>query len=324
MIRASGTDRSCAFTSEAPPRDEVVHASTRLPKPTSPGTERVVVTTTRSAGRCGKALHGMGAVVGSLAVHGVAAAAAIYLALVPPEWMLSQRRGKSSVALAASMVTPPPKSEEPVTVAPPDTTPPTPKSAEPIPPDAEPMSPLEKQSLAVVERPIAAFAELKEDLRQTPDTISETRAEVETPEASNVLPTEQPKRKSRPVAHALPRDSAVVSNVESVASASSAAATGVDSDHVPALVQSIAPVYSAESRAARESGVVKVRVKIDALGQVVAASIYSSSGYARLDQSALDAVRSYRFAAADGTTKGRAAEFVCPITFRLNEVPARR
>lgn len=328
MFRAAATDRSTSSLREVLPRGR---DSGRV----APGDAVVAIATEadnaariarRRFGRGIGVVHGAGAIVGSIAVHGAAAAAVIYFAVVaaPPPWILSQRQGRDSVALAASMAAPPPKSDEPITVAPPDTPPPAQRIEEPEPPDAEQMEAVAKQALAVLERPSADFADIQEAPRRPPTPISETRAEIETPEASEAVPTEQPKRKPRPIAAAMPRDSSTATTVESLASAASMADSGIVTDQPPSLVDEVRPVYPPESKAARETGVVKLRVKVDSRGHVVEASIYRSSGFKRLDQAALDVIYSNRFAPADGSTSGRAAEFIHPITFRLTQLPARR
>lgn len=283
--------------------------------------------TRRCVGRGVSAVHGAGAVLGSFAIHGGAAvAAAIYFSfvVVHPTWVLSQRQGRDSVALVASMAAPPPKTEEPITIVPPESTPPTPNTKEPEPLDAEPMETFAKQAVAVVERPSAAFADIKEEPRQPPAPISETRAEIESPEAGEAVSAVQPKRKPRATNAAMPRDSTATTTLESVAAAASAADSGVVTDQPPPLVDEVRPIYPPESKVARETGIVKLRVKVDSRGNVVEASIYRSSGYRRLDQAALDVIYSNRFAPADGSPSGRASEFVHPITFRLTEIPARR
>lgn len=55
------------------------------------------------------------------------------------------------------------------------------------------------------------------------------------------------------------------------------------------------PKYPEESVAAHEEGVVMVRVEVDASGHVTAVSLAKSSGFHRLDQAALRAVKEWRF-----------------------------
>jgi protein TonB len=55
------------------------------------------------------------------------------------------------------------------------------------------------------------------------------------------------------------------------------------------------PVYPRASERRREQGRVVVRVVISTQGTVLEAKVQSSSGYERLDESALKAVRTARF-----------------------------
>ncbi len=61
-----------------------------------------------------------------------------------------------------------------------------------------------------------------------------------------------------------------------------------------ACPQRSAPGYPAISRRMGEAGVVLLRVELDEAGHVTSAKVQSSSGYARLDEAALSAVRSWR------------------------------
>ncbi|WP_217429893.1 energy transducer TonB [Rugamonas rubra] len=80
-----------------------------------------------------------------------------------------------------------------------------------------------------------------------------------------------------------------------------------------------APRYPAESRLQRESGVVVLRVALDASGQVTQASVHSSSGHRRLDEAAISAVRTWRClpATRDGQPVGAVA--LQPFNFSLRE-----
>lgn len=60
-----------------------------------------------------------------------------------------------------------------------------------------------------------------------------------------------------------------------------------------ACPQRSAPIYPAKSRRLGEIGVVVLRVELSETGQVVLASVQSSSGFERLDEAALSAVRNW-------------------------------
>jgi periplasmic protein TonB len=79
-----------------------------------------------------------------------------------------------------------------------------------------------------------------------------------------------------------------------------------------------APRYPPQSRRLREEGVVVLRVLIDERGQACDIAIESSSGYARLDRAAREAVASavFRPYVEDGAP--RRAQVLIPIEFFLN------
>jgi len=79
-----------------------------------------------------------------------------------------------------------------------------------------------------------------------------------------------------------------------------------------------APVYPETSRKLREEGVVLLEVLVKADGSLGEAHLKKSSGYSRLDESALRAVRKWHFLPA--TRAGEAIDFwyELPIEFSLN------
>jgi protein TonB len=103
-------------------------------------------------------------------------------------------------------------------------------------------------------------------------------------------------------------------SVESAASTSAAASSGVRESKAPRAVFSVDPVYPPEALAAGIEGIVKIRVRVDATGRVVEADVYQSSGYAVLDAAALNVIYRWRFSPPDGE-RGVAAEFVHPFEF---------
>ena len=71
------------------------------------------------------------------------------------------------------------------------------------------------------------------------------------------------------------------------------------------IVHRVAPEYSAASAAAHEQGVVAMRVLVDEQGRPSQVRLVQGSGFARLDQSAADAVRQYRFTASAAGKAGQ-------------------
>ena len=78
-----------------------------------------------------------------------------------------------------------------------------------------------------------------------------------------------------------------------------------------------APRYPSASRRAREEGEVLVRVLIDVDGRPSEVSILRSSGYARLDDAAMEAVRAALFRPYVAAGRARAAYVHVPVEFAL-------
>lgn len=77
------------------------------------------------------------------------------------------------------------------------------------------------------------------------------------------------------------------------------------------------PVYPAMSKRLNEQGTVVLRVQVRSDGTAGHVEVKSSSGFARLDQAAIDAVQTWRFNPA--TVDGKAVEewYQVPITLKL-------
>ena len=77
------------------------------------------------------------------------------------------------------------------------------------------------------------------------------------------------------------------------------------------------PVYPVLSRRLGEEGKVVLRVYVEASGEPGKAEIHSSSGYKRLDQSALSAVQKWKFVPAHQGEKAIGAFVLVPVIFNL-------
>ena len=77
------------------------------------------------------------------------------------------------------------------------------------------------------------------------------------------------------------------------------------------------PRYPALSRRLGEEGIVVLRVELDETGRVAAAQVASSSGYARLDEAALAAVRTWRCTPAQRDGQPVRAVAMQPFKFIL-------
>jgi len=94
-------------------------------------------------------------------------------------------------------------------------------------------------------------------------------------------------------------------------------------DNEPAFAQarvlnSLEPPYPNISRLREEEGTVYVRITLSPRGQVADVQLDKSSGFARLDDAALKAVRSWRFAPATRGGQGVTTSVVVPVKFVLH------
>ncbi len=86
----------------------------------------------------------------------------------------------------------------------------------------------------------------------------------------------------------------------------------------PRILQSPEPPYPLVSRARDEEGTVLVRVMITPYGMAGDVQIEKSSGFSRLDEAAIKAVRGWRFSPAKRGTQAIAMSVIVPVTFVLN------
>jgi protein TonB len=84
-----------------------------------------------------------------------------------------------------------------------------------------------------------------------------------------------------------------------------------------AYLQNPSPPYPALSRRMSEEGRVMLRVRVGVNGEAEQVELRTSSGYARLDQSALDTVKKWKFTPARQNGQPVAASVLVPISFRL-------
>jgi protein TonB len=80
-----------------------------------------------------------------------------------------------------------------------------------------------------------------------------------------------------------------------------------------------APAYPLASRRLREQGRVLLRVYVTAQGEPEQVRVHESSGHARLDEAARDAVGRWRFVPAKQGTRALAAWVIVPVRFALEE-----
>lgn len=84
-------------------------------------------------------------------------------------------------------------------------------------------------------------------------------------------------------------------------------------------LQNPKPAYPRLSRRLGEEGEVRLKVQVGVEGQVLQVSVVRSSGYDRLDEAALNAVRSWRFKAAMRGDQAVSSWVEIPVKFTLEE-----
>ena len=83
------------------------------------------------------------------------------------------------------------------------------------------------------------------------------------------------------------------------------------------VVRRVKPIYPPASMRAREQGYVVVQVLVDEKGQARTVEVVRSSGYPRLDESAVDAIRKWTFTPAEGSA-GPEARIAITWEFELS------
>ena len=92
-------------------------------------------------------------------------------------------------------------------------------------------------------------------------------------------------------------------------------------DRDPEPIERIKPAYPPDALSRGDKGYVTVRVEIDARGLPTHVGLSRSSGHDALDQSALDAVREWRFHPAIRLGKPVASRIEVPILFKPDAPP---
>lgn len=263
--------------------------------------------------------------VASLAVHGAAVAALAYVRQTTSWNWIPVQSGRASIELQASIAATPSKGEPEFEVVP-----------IPIPADSE-TSPKDEESSELVE---AAATDLERDPEAAnPPPIRPMDQEVEAFVLAEIEVSVESDTVELAASHDLNREELIEAShsshsmrranvglryaneltdqlAESLPSVASQASQGAESQS-PELVFNPAPQYPAEALAARLTGRVVVRVVLAADGSVAEASVHRSSGSNLLDDAAVSAVRTWRFASAEnGATSRRLA---VPINFVIQE-----
>lgn len=267
------------------------------------------------------------ALVLSIGLHGGALFAAWHLTTTETfPWRLQVPRGENRPALAASIAAS--ASAEPAYTEVRMAKPPAAKPIERPPatpvPDSPPPTSATKTDPATARRPDESFAlAAASEAMFTPPEVARRAAETDATEPPPQVDVVDSASRPRPMRTAEPTPREALVETTSVASAASTASAGADVPQVPTVVHKGKTHYPPESEAAGEQGDVWLWVRVDARGGVIATGVEVSSGYPRLDEAALAAIRQWRYAPATEAGPPRAAEFLERIAFRLERKSAR-
>lgn len=152
--------------------------------------------------------------------------------------------------------------------------------------------------------------------------IPEATQPEEQPEIKIKPEIEQPLATNEPVPE-VQFEEAVIPPTDVPAPPSATAIAGSQQQGAPAqdlkTANRVDPTYPPASRRAGEQGTVRLKVLVDTSGRASNVQVTQTSGFPRLDQAAMEAVRKWRFVAAtDGTSKIQAYTQVA-VTFKLTE-----
>ena len=84
-----------------------------------------------------------------------------------------------------------------------------------------------------------------------------------------------------------------------------------------AYLSNPAPVYPRRSRMLEEEGTVKLKVHVSAEGNALGVQLFKSSGFSRLDDAALNAVKDWRFVPAKRGDQSIEGWVIVPVSFKL-------
>lgn len=171
-------------------------------------------------------------------------------------------------------------------------------------------------SMGIVELP--KFATPIEAVFIPEQTEAEPEPEIKVkPNIENVMPTEEPlpevQFEETPVVP--PAETPIQQSATAIAAT---AAVGGPAQELKTSNR-VDPAYPPASRRAGEEGTVRVKVLVDEKGRPREVAVAKSSGFARLDEAAMEAVRKWRFVAATDGTKAITVWTQVAVTFRLTQ-----
>lgn len=157
--------------------------------------------------------------------------------------------------------------------------------------------------------------------RQTP--VPAESVPTEEPAEALVTTSELAMTEAQPVAAAAapasPGGSPDSTGSSAIGGTSSGGSTKGGGIAAPGILSKADPVYPSAARKAGQEGTVLLRIEILANGRTGAISVARSTGYAALDEAAIEAVANWQFIPAKDLATGRAVPCTTtlPVSFRL-------
>jgi protein TonB len=168
---------------------------------------------------------------------------------------------------------------------------------EPIPTPPEPVKPVEKTPPPVMEKAAISLPKVeKPKLRPVHD------------EKPKHPPKTQPQHEAQP---------ATAPKAPALSKAPAASKVVTPPQFSAAYLNNPAPDYPRLSKKLREQGTVRLRVEVSASGLAASVAVSQSSGYSRLDEAAVAAVKRWKFIAAKQGDQPVAAQVIVPLVFAL-------
>jgi len=164
---------------------------------------------------------------------------------------------------------------------------------EPIPSPPEPVKPVEKIPPPVVEKAAISLPKVE---KPKPRPVHDEK------------PKYPPKPQPQPV---------TAPKAPAVSNAPAASKVVTPPQFSAAYLNNPAPDYPRLSKKLREQGTVRLRVEVSASGLAASVAVSQSSGYPRLDEAAVAAVKRWKFIAAKQGDQPVAAQVIVPLVFAL-------
>ena len=174
---------------------------------------------------------------------------------------------------------------------------------DPIPTPPEPVKPVEKTPPPVVEKAAISLPKME---KPKPRPVHDEKPKQQP--KPQPQPQPQPQHEAQPV---------TAPKAPAVSKAPAASKVVTPPQFSAAYLNNPAPDYPRLSKKLREQGTVRLRVEVSANGLAASVAVSQSSGYPRLDEAAVAAVKRWKFIAAKQGDQPVAAQVIVPLVFAL-------